>query len=247
MRSNCLIVRAHPAWYGVCGGSSGMRPEECSVDSLVEERPEPARAPRPEPPGPRARVKGRDQFSLLIVRGDGTKVVRFNFTRPVARGAFAGVALALSVVGALTTDWVELRELTREASTFTRQIAEQRETIDAFNRRVVELRQEMVGWRELHARIWEPFGPELFFFQAEDGIRDYKVTGVQTCALPICFFPDVIFHAQEDAGKRYLVDFWVKPGADKLEIVDTRIRKAPRREGTAWTLQTRQPDRKSVV
>src|SRR5256885_3563322 len=25
----------------------------------------------------------------------------------------------------------------------------------------------------------------FFFFQAEDGIRDYKVTGVQTCALPI--------------------------------------------------------------
>src|SRR3989454_12153207 len=27
----------------------------------------------------------------------------------------------------------------------------------------------------------------FFFFQAEDGIRDYKVTGVQTCALPILF------------------------------------------------------------
>src|SRR5260221_2376137 len=26
----------------------------------------------------------------------------------------------------------------------------------------------------------------LFFFQAEDGIRDHCVTGVQTCALPIC-------------------------------------------------------------
>src|SRR5258706_9972467 len=25
----------------------------------------------------------------------------------------------------------------------------------------------------------------LFFFQAEDGIRDWSVTGVQTCALPI--------------------------------------------------------------
>src|SRR5256885_2853798 len=25
----------------------------------------------------------------------------------------------------------------------------------------------------------------VFFLQAEDGIRDYKVTGVQTCALPI--------------------------------------------------------------
>src|SRR5437588_7807857 len=26
----------------------------------------------------------------------------------------------------------------------------------------------------------------FFFFQAEDGIRDHCVTGVQTCALPIC-------------------------------------------------------------
>src|SRR5207244_7292120 len=26
----------------------------------------------------------------------------------------------------------------------------------------------------------------IFFFQAEDGIRDDLVTGVQTCALPIC-------------------------------------------------------------
>ena len=25
----------------------------------------------------------------------------------------------------------------------------------------------------------------FFFFQAEDGIRDWSVTGVQTCALPI--------------------------------------------------------------
>ena len=27
----------------------------------------------------------------------------------------------------------------------------------------------------------------VFFFQAEDGIRDVAVTGVQTCALPICY------------------------------------------------------------
>src|SRR5690606_39373206 len=26
---------------------------------------------------------------------------------------------------------------------------------------------------------------DVFFFQAEDGIRDFHVTGVQTCALPI--------------------------------------------------------------
>src|SRR6266850_6782095 len=36
----------------------------------------------------------------------------------------------------------------------------------------------------LHRRR-QPAVEERFFFQAEDGIRDYKVTGVQTCALPI--------------------------------------------------------------
>src|SRR5690606_39702402 len=29
------------------------------------------------------------------------------------------------------------------------------------------------------------FSLTVFFFQAEDGIRDFHVTGVQTCALPI--------------------------------------------------------------
>src|SRR5256885_7690282 len=30
------------------------------------------------------------------------------------------------------------------------------------------------------------------FFQAEDGIRDYKVTGVQTCALPISVMMGIV-------------------------------------------------------
>src|SRR5215203_6368860 len=39
----------------------------------------------------------------------------------------------------------------------------------------------------------------FFFFQAEDGIRDIGVTGVQTCALPISeLHVDVIEAAQAD-------------------------------------------------
>jgi murein DD-endopeptidase MepM/ murein hydrolase activator NlpD len=99
-------------------------------------------------------------------------VVRFNFTRPVAKGTFLGLVFSVAVVGTLVGDWVNLRELTREARTFARQIAQQRETIDSFNRRVADLRQEMTGWRELHARIWEPFGPEL-----TPGARDTGIGG----------------------------------------------------------------------
>src|ERR1019366_10716615 len=32
---------------------------------------------------------------------------------------------------------------------------------------------------------WRSAAAFCFFFQAEDGIRDWSVTGVQTCALPI--------------------------------------------------------------
>src|SRR5947209_14666702 len=32
----------------------------------------------------------------------------------------------------------------------------------------------------------------MFFFQAEDGIRDIGVTGVQTCALPISSVPEAL-------------------------------------------------------
>src|SRR5256885_15952675 len=41
----------------------------------------------------------------------------------------------------------------------------------------------------------------VFFFQAEDGIRDYKVTGVQTCALPILLLDD-----QPDYDTSYMED-----------------------------------------
>src|SRR5438093_13766943 len=39
----------------------------------------------------------------------------------------------------------------------------------------------------------------MFFFQAEDGIRDWSVTGVQTCALPISRIPPEIARAIERA------------------------------------------------
>src|SRR5437867_7567643 len=35
----------------------------------------------------------------------------------------------------------------------------------------------------------KPAKEDIFFFQAEDGIRDRTGTGVQTCALPICRDP----------------------------------------------------------
>src|SRR5256886_9142508 len=46
----------------------------------------------------------------------------------------------------------------------------------------------------------------FFFFQAEDGIRDLTVTGVQTCALPIFRAPRVASSADAHVTFLQLVD-----------------------------------------
>src|SRR2546422_10078035 len=58
----------------------------------------------------------------------------------------------------------------------------------------------------------------FFFFQAEDGIRDVAVTGVQTCALPI--YPD--------RG----VDLDGQP-AHRLQYREKAVRRRARTQGTA--------------
>src|SRR2546429_583559 len=42
-----------------------------------------------------------------------------------------------------------------------------------------------VPHRHVYGEQWIKFMKDGVFFQAEDGIRDVAVTGVQTCALPI--------------------------------------------------------------
>src|SRR5256886_13688344 len=75
----------------------------------------------------------------------------------------------------------------------------------------------------------------VFFFQAEDGIRDLTVTGVQTCALPIYAALAHLVVARPrvdraDAGRRALVRLLHRrielrpraPGFPLVEIVHLR-------------------------
>src|SRR5437016_10984135 len=56
----------------------------------------------------------------------------------------------------------------------------------------------------------------LFFFQAEDGIRDWSVTGVQTCALPISRY-----HAELLQGKPPREG--TLPGGRRLTVEESAI------------------------
>src|SRR5215510_16213838 len=60
----------------------------------------------------------------------------------------------------------------------------------------------------------------FFFFQAEDGIRDGHVTGVQTCALPIFDHSNVVpvYDAGEADGHLYIAMRYVE-GTDLRSLL----------------------------
>src|SRR5256885_11482370 len=85
-------------------------------------------------------------------------------------------------------------------------------------------------------------GKFVFFFQAEDGIRDYKVTGVQTCALPICDnaggdhllgtnVPGIFAAGDVRAGSTKRCATAVGEGAMVVQLVHAHLRSEERRVG----------------
>src|SRR3989449_1857492 len=55
------------------------------------------------------------------------------------------------------------------------------------------------------------FASSVFFFQAEDGIRDVAVTGVQTCALPISAATSLNYPLYQALGADFAVAIATAP------------------------------------
>src|SRR2546422_5024848 len=67
----------------------------------------------------------------------------------------------------------------------------------------------------------------VFFFQAEDGIRDVAVTGVQTCALPI--YPDSGTESESARLGRVLSGRLSAPGLRQSQLLRAASPGAPSR------------------
>src|SRR6266567_8348812 len=74
----------------------------------------------------------------------------------------------------------------------------------------------------------------FFFFQAEDGIRDLTVTGVQTCALPISAAPSGNWMS---AGK--FTTAWGQPHVANLPTEE--VFTSPDRRRTEGTIRSTRP------
>jgi murein DD-endopeptidase MepM/ murein hydrolase activator NlpD len=114
----------------------------------------------------------RSHFSLLVVRGDGARVLRISFPKRLVTGGIAAILLFGTVLALLGADWFMLRLASRESRPYREQIAEQRAQLASVDERIAELRREVSGWREVHSRVLDAFGPE-----GKPGARDKGIGG----------------------------------------------------------------------
>src|SRR5437879_13737278 len=78
----------------------------------------------------------------------------------------------------------------------------------------------------------------FFFFQAEDGIRGTSVTGVQTCALPICGV-DGAFDASRRLGGGRVIMPVGEPVQHHRRSEERRVGKEGRSRWAAFSAKTR--------
>ena len=100
------------------------------------------------------------KFNVLVVHDDGRRIARVTLPRWLiltVLGLFLVVPTSVTVI---YTDYLQLRGQRALLNDLAARVTEQQGVIDASQSKMREIRAEIDGWRELHARIWAPFGPE---------------------------------------------------------------------------------------
>jgi murein DD-endopeptidase MepM/ murein hydrolase activator NlpD len=104
-------------------------------------------------PGPR-------RFNLLVVGGDGRRLLRLRVPAWALALVLGAGALVVASLGLIYGDYLALRQQRASLATLKPRLAEQQALLETYQARIREVGAEIDGWREIHARIWEPFGPE---------------------------------------------------------------------------------------
>ena len=116
-------------------------------------------------------------FNLLVVHGAGRRIARVTLPRWLIL-AVLGLSMALPAsVAVIYTDYLQLRSQRASLNELTARVAEQQEIIGASRSKMRQIRAEIHGWRDLQARIWQPFGPE--------GGSAKRVTGIGGATGPV--------------------------------------------------------------
>ena len=98
-------------------------------------------------------------FTLVLVRGGGTRVLHVGCARAFLLTALSGMALGLALLGGTWWDYFALKQAQLRAASIERRVQEQRALLEMFEQRVAEINREVSAWQEAHLRVWSTFGP----------------------------------------------------------------------------------------
>lgn len=101
------------------------------------------------------------QFNLLMVRDDGSRVLRLSVPGWAVAATVGGLAVTILGLAFIYPDYVSLRHQRGTFTALSERLHLQQRLIDASQARMREIHAEIDSWRGLHAKIWEPFGPDV--------------------------------------------------------------------------------------
>src|SRR5262249_4464256 len=109
--------------------------------------------------------RGRLFHHLLFMRADGGRTRTLHVPRVATCVVAAVISVATGALGMATAECLTLHAPAmtlpaRHRAAARREAAEQRALVESFQKRIGEVRKEIATWKEIHARMAEPFGPD---------------------------------------------------------------------------------------
>ena len=124
-------------------------------------------------------MDGPRRLALLLVRNDGTRIIQLAMPWWAVAVALAavglGVALVATSLATLYSDYRALRQQRDTMSVLLPRVSEERSLLESYRARARDLYAEVAGWRQIHARILKPFGPD-----AGQSLRGAGIGGATT-------------------------------------------------------------------
>jgi murein DD-endopeptidase MepM/ murein hydrolase activator NlpD len=105
-------------------------------------------------------MPARRAFNLLVVHRDGRRIARLTLPRWLILTVLGLVLAVPASVTVIYKDYLQLRSQRASLNELTARVAEQQGIIDVSQSKMRLILAEIDGWRDLHAKILEPFGPE---------------------------------------------------------------------------------------
>ena len=106
------------------------------------------------------KTRGRLFHHLHFMRADGAQTRSVHVPRVATCVVAAVITAAATTLGMATAEYLQLKRQSMTLAAVHREAAEQRALVESFQKRIGEVRKEIASWREIHARMAEPFGPD---------------------------------------------------------------------------------------